>query len=255
MSAAARENLRIMSRVYRPAYSCFDPAVDSQQRRHRPISCGFGRISGAAHITVPCRAPNRAAGFTFIGLLVAIVIIGVALAAVGEVWSVQAQREREVELLYRGHAIRRAIADYVTHNAGGARFPMQLEDLVQDPRWPVTQRYLRRIYADPMTGAADWTLIRSGDGGIMGVASSSQLHPIKRQGFAPGDAGFADADCYCTWRFVFRPRGWRSLVPGAATAPAGAPGTGAPGATQAPGTLEPSQFQPGALEPSSGPGP
>jgi len=199
--------------------------------------CGRGARSGPG-------------GFAYIGLLVAIVIIGAALAAVGEVWSVQARREREVELLYRGHAIRRAIGLYVTHNNGGVRFPMELQDLLQDTRWPQTRRYLRRLYEDPMTGAADWTLIRGADGGIMGVVSSSMLAPIKRKDFPPGDFGFEDADCYCSWKFVYSPRGWQGGVPIAPLAPAGVPGPSTPGPTQAPGTINPSQFQPGTINPS-----
>jgi type II secretory pathway pseudopilin PulG len=159
----------------------------------------------------------RTKGFAYIGLLVAIVIIGAALAAVGEVWSIQGRREREVELLYRGDAIRRAIGHYVTLNPGGAgRYPQELQDLVQDERWPQVQRYLRRIYDDPITGAPDWTLIRAPDGGIMGVASSSKATPIKRQGFDSftiEDSLFAEADCYCDWQFIYQPRGLRYPAP------------------------------------------
>jgi type II secretory pathway pseudopilin PulG len=159
-------------------------------------------------------------GFAYIGLLVAIVLIGAALAAVGEVWSIQARREREVELLFRGDAIRRAIASYVSLNPGAARFPQNLTDLVQDERWPQVRRYLRRVYDDPITGAPDWTLIRAPDGGIMGVASSFKAAPIKRQGFdsfAIEDALFADADCYCDWQFIYQPRGLRLAMPPPAT--------------------------------------
>ena len=156
----------------------------------------------------------RTRGFAYIGLLVAIVIIGAALAAVAEVWSVQSQREREVELLYRGDAIRYAIGAYVAVNpAGAAHYPMELQDLVQDQRWPQVKRYLRRIYEDPMTGAADWTLIRAPDGGIMGVASSSLRQPIKRQNFHITDALFADSSCYCDWQFIYQPRGLRFGLP------------------------------------------
>jgi len=173
-----------------------------------------------------CAGRSRAAGFAYIGLLVAIVLIGAALAAVGEVWSVQSQREREVELLYRGDAIRKAIAAYVTHNAGGARYPQALQDLVEDQRSPKIGRYLRRVYEDPITGATDWTLIRAADGGIMGVASSSQGEPIKRHGFGMRDTAFDDASCYCDWQFIYVPRGWRAPTP--ANQPTAAPTTAAP---------------------------
>lgn len=179
------------------------------------------------------RVPGRSGGFTYIGLLVAIVLIGGALAAVAETWSLQARREREAELLYRGHAIRRAIGAYVALNAGGsARYPMELENLVQDDRWPQVRRYLRRVYEDPMTGQADWTLIRAPDGGIMGVASSSQAEPIKRAGFKPDDNAFSDADCYCDWKFIYQPRR-NFLAPSMPTAP-GNPGNGPQGQSPQP---------------------
>jgi type II secretory pathway pseudopilin PulG len=146
------------------------------------------------------------AGFTYIGLLVSIVIVGAALAAVGQVWSTQAQREREVELLYRGDVIRAAIANYVYGRGGSGLYPRALEDLVQDQRGTQVTRYLRRVYEDPMTGMADWTLIRGLDGGIMGVASSSKGAPLKRQGFNTADESFKDATCYCDWQFVYTPR-------------------------------------------------
>jgi len=152
------------------------------------------------------------AGFTYIGLLIAIVIIGAALAMAGAVWSTQAQRERETELLWRGDAIRAAIGAYVLAAPAGAwAYPHDLKDLLQDPRAPQVKRYLRRIYTDPMTGAADWKLIRAADGGIMGVASVSQGKPIKRKEFRPVDYTFEDAKCYCDWQFVFFVRGQRPL--------------------------------------------
>jgi type II secretory pathway pseudopilin PulG len=161
---------------------------------------------------------KAAAGFTYIGLLVAIVIIGSALAAVGQVWSTESRREREAELLYRGDTIRAAIAAYMYGGTG--QYPMQLQDLVHDQRAPEVKRYLRRIYEDPMTGAADWTLIRGPDGGIMGVASSSNSTPLKVQGFGDLDQSFKDATCYCDWQFVYVPRVRNGPRP-----PTAAPGT------------------------------
>jgi hypothetical protein len=97
-----------------------------------------------------------------------------------------------------------AIAGYF---ASGHQYPPSLQVLLADDRSPVPQRHLRRLYVDPMTHDADWTLIHAPDGvGIMGVASSSKLAPIKLKNFPPADAGFEDSDCYCTWQFVYVPR-------------------------------------------------
>ena len=159
----------------------------------------------------------RAAGFTYLGLLFAIAILGITLATVGVVWSTQIRREKEVELLFAGDQIRLAIRHYY---AVGAQYPLALTDLLEDKRVPQARRFLRRLYLDPMTGHADWQLITAADGSIMGVASSSILKPIKVAGFSTADAAFADQDCYCGWKFIYAPRyGTRRPPP----APAGKP--------------------------------
>jgi type II secretory pathway pseudopilin PulG len=147
---------------------------------------------------------NLQAGFTFIGLLVAVVLMGLMLTVASRVWSVTEQRERETQLLFAGDAIRMAIAGYY---ASGHQYPLSLQLLLMDDRSPVPKRYLRRLYIDPLTGSADWTLIHASDGvGIMGVVSSSKLAPIKRKNFSVLDASFEDSDCYCAWQFVYVPR-------------------------------------------------
>jgi type II secretory pathway pseudopilin PulG len=143
-------------------------------------------------------------GFTYIGLLIAVVVLGLALSTVGTVWRTQAQREREQELLFIGREFRAAIASY--YNSGVRQYPQSLEDLLEDKRWPEPRHHLRRLYPDPMTGAQDWTIIRADMVGITGIASSSKAVPIKKAGFAPDEDIFKDATCYCDWQFVFTPR-------------------------------------------------
>ncbi len=143
-------------------------------------------------------------GFTYIGLLIAVVILGLALSGIGTVWRTQAQREREQELLYIGREFRAAIASY--YGSGTHQYPQTIEDLLEDKRWPEPHHHLRRFYADPMTGNQDWTIIRVDMMGITGIASSSAREPIKKTGFEPGEDIFKDAACYCDWQFVFTPR-------------------------------------------------
>jgi type II secretory pathway pseudopilin PulG len=157
------------------------------------------------------RRPYRSAsyhvhggGFTYIGLLIAVVVLGLALSAVGTVWRTQAQREREQELLFIGRQYRAAIVSY--YSSGVHQYPQSVEDLLEDKRWPEPRHHLRRLYPDPMTGAQDWTIIRTDMVGITGIASSSKAAPIKKAGFAPDEDTFKDATCYCDWQFVFTPR-------------------------------------------------
>jgi type II secretory pathway pseudopilin PulG len=128
------------------------------------------------------------------------VFLGIALAATGMLWATAVQREREAQLLFAGHAFRSAIESYY---ASGRQLPRELDDLVQDTRVPLPRRHLRRIYLDPMTGQADWQILRDPGGGIIGVSSASQRAPLKRAGFAEQDAQFEGAECYCEWRFEF----------------------------------------------------
>lgn len=145
----------------------------------------------------------RERGFTYIGLLALVVLIGILLARAGEVASTSAQRERETELLFIGHQYREAIARFYVRTR---RFPLTLEELVGAADGPTPQRYLRRLYPDPMTGAADWLLLPAPGGGISGVASSSARAPLKTDGFEPLDAAFAGGAKYSEWAFNFDPR-------------------------------------------------
>jgi type II secretory pathway pseudopilin PulG len=150
------------------------------------------------------RAGER--GFTYIGLLAAVAIAGVALAATGVLWQTEATREKERELLFVGNQFRRAIEHYHSHTPGAVKaFPKTLEDLLYDTRGPVPMRHLRRIYLDPMTGRADWELIGGAGGGIVGVRSRSQAKPFKQRGFKSRDASFVDKERYAEWAFVYSP--------------------------------------------------
>jgi type II secretory pathway pseudopilin PulG len=147
------------------------------------------------------RHAHAQGGFTYIGLLVAVVVMGLMLTMVARVWSTTEQREREKQLLFVGHAYRAAISSYYAY---GHKFPSALDELLKDERFPLPRRHLRHLYPDPMTGQADWTLVLTSDGqGIIGVVSRSKAAPIKRAGFPLEDESFKGADCYCGWQFVY----------------------------------------------------
>ena len=145
-------------------------------------------------------------GFTYIGLLIVLAVMGTTLAAAGVVWHTEAQRAKEGELLHIGDQFRRAIGRYYERTPGAAKgFPQSLEELVRDKRYPGVQRYLRRIYVDPMTGKAEWGLIKGPGGAIIGVHSLSEQKPLKTSGFKLADVGFADKERYAEWEFVYQP--------------------------------------------------
>ena len=146
------------------------------------------------------------AGFTYLGLLFAIVVLGFALAAAGTLWSMNAQRDREAQLLWVGNQYRQAIASYYLKGPPGVlQYPQSLADLIEDTRGPIPKRHLRRLYPDPMTGRPDWNLEHLGDGSVFGVRSTAEGRPLKQAGFGPGLAAFEGAECYCDWAFVYLP--------------------------------------------------
>jgi type II secretory pathway pseudopilin PulG len=148
------------------------------------------------------RSPNSSKGFTLIGLLIVVAVMGAGLAAFGQIASQAAQREKEAELLFRGDQYRQAIASYY---AKGKTYPAALADLLKDKRFPMPVRHLRRLYPDPITGSAEWGLVDAPEGGIMGVYSRSAAEPIQRGNFSLADQAFADAPRYKDWQFVHRP--------------------------------------------------
>lgn len=155
----------------------------------------------------------RQHGAIYLLVLFFIAMTGAALAALGRSWSNDAKREREVELLWAGSAYRRAIARYYEATPGPLKsFPASLEGLLADPRFPDTQRHLRQLIPDPMTGKVDWILIPAPMGGIMGVASRSDDEPLKRSGFERPNLAFEelairlkDQVRYRDWEFIHNP--------------------------------------------------
>jgi type II secretory pathway pseudopilin PulG len=169
-------------------------------------------------------------GFTYIGLLILIAIMGIGLAATGVVFRQQVQREKEKELLFVGDQFRRAIGQYYERSPGGdKRFPQTLEDLLLDKRYPATQRYLRRVYLDPMTGSKDWGLVKGPGDGIIGVHSLSEARALKTAGFPGRYADFEGKDSVGEWQFVY-----------SAAAPPQTPGTAQPDSS---GASQPSPLQ------------
>jgi type II secretory pathway pseudopilin PulG len=167
--------------------------------------------------SIPARR-SRHAGFTYVGLLIAVAVLGVGLAATGQVWRTAAAREKERELLFIGDQYRTALRNYyVGTPAGQSRYPRRLEDLLEDRRLPVMRRHLRHVYPDPIAGGDQWGIVPSFDGGIAGVYSLSEQRPLKIAGFSEADARFEGAKRYSDWKFAYAPAGELQKLPLPAT--------------------------------------
>ncbi len=152
--------------------------------------------------------PAAERGFTYLALLFTVAIMGVLLAAGSQVWQQAAQREKERELLFVGNQFRQAVGLFYQHTPppGAVKvYPLRLEDLLLDPRYPEKQRYLRKIYRDPMTGEANWGLVPAVGGGFMGVVSLAQDETLKKSNFSLADQAFEGSLSYAEWRFVYIP--------------------------------------------------
>jgi len=178
--------------------------IPTGTRRGRPTRSGTKR--------------RHAAGFTYLGLLLLVAVMGIALTVVSQVWQTTQQRDKEDELLCVGDQMRRALTAYAASAAGGQRYPQRLEDLLKDPRFPVPRRYLRKIYADPITGRAEWGLVKGPGDVIMGVYSLSEEEPLKKSEFSLADRAFEGKTKYSEWVFVPRSSVRRAVLP-----PGGAP--------------------------------
>ena len=148
-------------------------------------------------------AVRSQSGVVLLVVLVFVLVTTLGASSLIQMHQTQTRRDKEAQLLFVGEQFRRALrAYYNTIPAGAARtLPPTLEDLLEDHRFAVPVQHLRRIYLDPMTGQADWQLIRQG-GGIAGVASRSDQVPLKKSGFGKDDRQFEDARSYGQWRFV-----------------------------------------------------
>lgn len=147
---------------------------------------------------------RREGGFTYFGVIIAVMLIGMSLAVVGVVARTEMRREREVQLLWVGAQYRIALTQFFNRNGG--RLPQDLKELLGDETSDVPRHFIRKLYPDPMTGQLNWQLLTLPGGGIYGVASSSNAAPLKLKGFRDSDKAFEDATCYRAWQFAVQSR-------------------------------------------------
>ncbi|MGP0592132.1 hypothetical protein ACTRXD_06260 [Nitrospira sp. T9] len=121
-------------------------------------------------------------GVTYLFVMMLVVVMSIATMEVTQPWSVIMQRDREAELQFRGtsiaKAIERFVADWEIQKATRPnQWPRTLEELTKKS----PKRYLRKAYADPMTGNK-FALIKIGQE-IHGVRSTSTETPYNQDIF------------------------------------------------------------------------
>jgi type II secretory pathway pseudopilin PulG len=98
----------------------------------------------------------REQGFMLLGLIVAIFLILLVLGVAAPRVARELRREREVETVRRGNQYVRAIQLYYRKFG---HYPGSMEQLEKTNNI----RFLRQQYVDPLTGKADWRIIKVGE--------------------------------------------------------------------------------------------
>jgi type II secretory pathway pseudopilin PulG len=148
--------------------------------------------------------PSRCeAGFTYVGLVVFVAILGMVGAATLKVDGLLRRAAAEQELLEVGAAFGAALRSYAAATPQGfAPVPPTLQDLLKDPRFPGTRRHLRKIFVDPVTGGTEWGIVYQGDKvGVLAVYSLSQARPLKVANFDARFPHFENREHLSEWKF------------------------------------------------------
>lgn len=141
-------------------------------------------------------------GFTYVGLLIVVALLGAALASAGVSWRHRLQREREIESIARAQELADALGSWQAVAGTSRQALPDWNDLLEDRRVAPLLRHLRRAWTDPLTGETDWQWVRDEAGQVVGVRSRSMRPAIVRV-----DAdGLAAPSIVCVCDRVFRPR-------------------------------------------------
>lgn len=151
--------------------------------------------------SIPSGKPAAQGGFTYLGVLLLIMVMGMGLASAGEMWATASRRDRERQLLWVGTQYAQALRSYYRSSPGVAQYPKELADLLQDERFPNPKHHLRQLYPDPI-GGGEWALMRGFDGRITGLSSASTEKPLKQANFPSQWSDFNGMASYKDWQFV-----------------------------------------------------
>ncbi|MCE3264625.1 MAG: hypothetical protein K0R43_3704 [Pseudoduganella sp.] len=189
-------------------------------------------------------------GFTYVSVVILVMVIGLVGAASLRLGVTLQRAAAEQALLDIGMEYSNALASYAAATPDGQpNYPNSFQELLKDPRFPQLRRHLRRVYVDPMTGKAEWGIVKAHEnGGILAIHSLSKAAPIKIANFPPRFLAFEGKASLSEWRFS----GEGVQVAGGKGAEAMAGQT--PGQPAKPGTGVPPGTQPGLPPGSSKPG-
>ncbi len=147
---------------------------------------------------------RRQAGFTYLGLVILVTVIGLVGAATLKIDALLRRAAAEEELLSVGAAFGAALASYAAATPRGQpTVPPSLQELLKDPRTPGLRRHLRKIFVDPATGSTEWGIVyQAGQSGVVAVYSLSPAQPLKIGNFSARFSGFENKQHLSDWKFT-----------------------------------------------------
>lgn len=144
-------------------------------------------------------------GFSYVIVMFLVAVLSVASVRALEITLTREKRDKEAQLLEVGMAYLKAIEQYYNEAPGTAQsYPLELEALLYDERLTRPQRPLRKLFRDPITGSAEWGVVRNATGGVVGVYSLSSAKPFKQKGFPVELESFTEAQHYSDWKFIYQ---------------------------------------------------
>ncbi len=130
---------------------------------HKPVAKG---VCASPRSSTRGRAPEDKStgrgeqGYILVALIALMSILALMLIAVAPSIRQQAQREREIEAIFRGEEVAHAIRVYV--RSTGGQLPTSMDQLLEGiPRGTQKVQILRAAAArDPLSSSGEWRLIR-----------------------------------------------------------------------------------------------
>ena len=132
------------------------------------------RVEGS-RLKIPKRIPFQpstfnlqlSSGFTLVGVVVAIAVLTILIAAVAPSIATIAQRDKEIELVFRGKQYARAILAFQRRFG---RYPNSMKELAE-----IKPRSIRQLWKEPMCNCADgWVPIIAGTPDAMPMGGGPQ---------------------------------------------------------------------------------
>lgn len=143
------------------------------------------RLGGMKPASGACLGSSRheEAGYTLVALLALMTIVALFAMAAAPSIHQQAQRDREVEAIFRGEQMAEAIRLYYSYQQtqtgpGPASLPNSIDKLIEGlPRGTQKVQVLRKSAArDPLSADGEWRLIRPNSGPLSDFQQSLMLY-------------------------------------------------------------------------------